>query len=298
MNNKLSVIIPSNKEIFLKKTIEELLTKSEEDIEVIAVLDGYYPPADEIIEDDRLIYLHMGAGGGMRRAINAGVSIAKGNYIMKIDGHCMVDQGFDKKLKADCEENWVVIPRRKRLDAELWTIQDVGKPDVDYEFISFPYWKPDEVGIHGTIWTERIVARMNDPKYDIDENPTFQGSCWFTTKKHFENVIGEMQEEGYGSFIGEPQEISMKTWLSGGKVMINKKTWYAHLHKGKKYGRGYFIDKKELVAGNAYSVDYWMNDRFPKAIHTMEWFVNEKFPDMPTWVPEWKEICIKNGLIK
>jgi hypothetical protein len=33
-----------------------------------------------------------------------------------------------------------------------------------------------------------------------------------------------------------------------------------------------------------------MNGREPGMIHTMEWFVNEKFPNMPTWEPNWKEI--------
>ncbi|MFK5165339.1 glycosyltransferase, partial [Propionibacterium freudenreichii] len=59
---------------------------------------------------------------GMRPAINAGVSISKGEYIMKCDEHVMFDQGFDVKLIADCEDNWVVIPRRKRLNAEDWTL--------------------------------------------------------------------------------------------------------------------------------------------------------------------------------
>jgi glycosyltransferase involved in cell wall biosynthesis len=305
MDSKLTIILPSRNETFLTKTIQDLLAKAKGDIEIIAVLDGYWPSPHEtkywkspaMIHDPRVAYLHKGAAEGMRAAINSAAEIAKGKYIMKLDAHCMVGEGFDEILKADCEENWVVIPRRKRLDAEKWDIQDVGKPDIDYEFLSYPYWKPEEVGIHGTIWTQRINERKDNPEYDIDENPTFQGSCWFMHKKFFKEVLEGMQEEGYGTFIGEPQEISMKTWLADGKLMVNKKTWYAHLHKGKTYGRGYTMNKRELIAGNAYSVDYWMNDKWPKAKHTMEWFVNEKFPDMPTWPKNWKEECIKLGLI-
>lgn len=306
MNDRVSIILPSRNEIFLIKTIQDILKNSVGDIEVIAVLQGYWPQSHQtdywstpnIIEDRRIIYLHQGEATGMRDAINKAASIASGKYLMKMDAHCMVGEGFDEVLKSNIEENWVVIPRRKRLDAERWDIQDVGKPDVDYEFLSYPYWKPEEVGIHGTIWTNRIVERLNNPQYDIDENPTFQGSCWFTHKKFFDDVIEGMQEEGYGTFIGEPQELSMKAWLSGGKVMINKKTWYAHLHKGKTYGRGYSMNKGELIRGNAYSVDYWMNDRWSKAKYNMEWFVNEKFPDMPTWPKDWKQKCIELGLIK
>ena len=297
MSKLLSIIIPSKNEIFLQKTVEDILQKARGDIEVIPILDGYWP-TPPLKDDKRVKILHLGQAGGMRNAINSGVAISNGEFIMKCDAHCMFDEGFDVKLQADIEDNWVVIPRRKRLDAENWSIQDVGKPDVDYEFLSFPYWKLDEVGIHGTVWTDRIRQRLNKPEYDIDDNPGFQGSCWFMHKKHFNECLEGMQEEGYGTFIGEPQEIGMKTWLSGGRLVVNKKTWYAHLHKGRKFGRGYFIDKRELKKGNAYSVEYWMNDRWPKAKRTMEWFVNEKFPDMPTWPKDWKEICIKQGLIK
>lgn len=293
-----SIVIPSRNEIFLTKTIKDILEKATGEVEVIAVLDGYWLPGEEIIDDPRVKYLHRGSSRGMRAAINAGAAVATGKFLMKCDGHCMFAPGFDEELSRSCEENWVMIPRRKRLDAEKWEVQDVGKPDVDYEFLSYPYWKPEEVGIHGTIWTQRIVDRLDKPEYDIDDNPAFQGSCWFMHKKFFDTVLEGMQEEGYGTFIGEPQEIGMKAWLSGGAVKINKKTWYAHLHKGKTYGRGYSIGKTELYDGNAYSVEYWMNDRWEKAKYTMEWFVNEKFPDMPTWIPNWKEECIKNGLIK
>ena len=281
-NTKVSIILPSRNEIFLQKTILDLLAKAKGDIEVIAICDGYYPPAEEIVNDKRVIYFHEGTAKGLRNGINMGASLSTGKYLMKLDAHCMVDEGFDEKLKEGCDDMTVIIPRRKRLDPFKWEIQDVGKLDVDYEFLSYPYWKPDEVGIHGTIWDQRIKERLNDPRYDIDEDMSFQGSCWFMTKNFFLNTLEGMQEEGYGTFIGEPQEISMKVWLSGGRLLRNKKTWYAHWHKGKEHGRGYFIDKRGLIKGNAYSVDYWMNNRWPKAIHDMAWLIEHFWP-VPTW---------------
>lgn len=284
----LSVLIPSRSERFLRQTVEDLLKHATSSIEVIVCLDGAWPVEPLPDTDPRLRIIHLGSPRGMRACINAAAGVARGEYLMKIDAHCKVAEGFDEILKADCADDWVVIPRRKRLDAENWDIQDVGKPDVDYEFLSYPLWKPDEVGIHGTIWTERIKERLRKPEYDLDDNPAFQGSCYFTTRKHWER-IGGLPEEGYFSFIGEPQQLGMKTWLSGGRVVINKAIWIAHLHKGKRYGRGYSISNSELKAGNAYSCSYWMNDSWPEAKYTMEWFVSEKFPDMPTWPNDWKE---------
>ncbi len=94
--------------------------------------------------------------------------------------------------------------------------------------------------------------------------------------------IGKLQEEGYGTFIGEPQEVGLKTWLGGGKQVRNKKTWYAHLHKGSQWGRGYHVSKSELERGNRYSVDYWMNNRWPNRTHDIEWLI-ERFWPVPTW---------------
>ena len=71
----------------------------------------------------------------MRQAIDAGAAIASGKYIMKLDGHCALDKGFDEKLKADCETDWVVIPRRYSLDAEKWQRQ---KAPIDYLYLSYP----------------------------------------------------------------------------------------------------------------------------------------------------------------
>ena len=74
----LSIIIPSYRDPLLEKTIKDLLEKSEGEIEIIAVCDGYWPDKNTIVEDKRIIYLHLGKNRGMRGAINAGIDIAKG----------------------------------------------------------------------------------------------------------------------------------------------------------------------------------------------------------------------------
>lgn len=296
MNNKVSIVIPSRNEIFLQKTIEELLLKARDDIEIIAVLDGYYPPKEEIVDDKRVIYLHKGQAEGMRPGINSAVAIASGKYIMKIDAHCMVAEGFDVTLKADCETNWVVIPRRKRLDAELWMVQDARKPDVDYEYLSFPDNPADfgGPGLNGRIWTDRILERMTDNKYDIDDNMSFQGSCWFMHKSHFYDME-LMDHENYGIFWNEAQEIGLKTWLSGGRVVTNKKTWYAHLHKGKKYGRGYSITNRTIEQGAMFGNKWLDNKAWDKQTRPFSWLIEHFWP-VPGWTEDWKEKLYEVGL--
>jgi len=289
--SKVSVIIPSRNEQFLPQTVNDILSKATGDFEVVVTLDGYWPDPP-LPDDPRLKIVHHGRPRGMRASINSAATVANGDYLMKTDGHCMFAEGFDEVLSADCDGDWIVIPSRYSLDAERWAIDDPRKARVDYHFLSFPYayegYRDYDPGLHGSVWKQRASERLNDPRFDIDDEMSFQGSCWFMPRKWFWGHIGGMSEEGYGTFIQEPQEIGLKTWLGGGQIKVNKKTWYAHLHKGKRYGRGYYMNKREVVKGGHYSNDYWMNNRWEERVHDIEWLI-ERFWPVPTWPEDWRE---------
>ena len=95
----------------------------------------------------------------------------------------------------------------------------------------------------------------------------------------------------------EPIWLGLKNWLIGGKLMVNKKTWYAHLHKGNRYGRFYKFPGGTVEASN-WSADHWLNDREPNMIHKFEWFIDEKFPNMPSWPDDWRQEIRNMGWIQ
>lgn len=290
-----SIIIPSRNEIFLAKTIESLLEKAKGEIEIIAILDGYWPNPPLNL-DKRLKILHRGDSKGLRAAVNSGVAMSKGDYILKTDAHCLFDEGFDVKLVADCEDNWIVIPRRKRLDAENWSIQDVGKPDIDYEYLSYPEDNTGDFGgksLHGRVWKEKNSDLSLRDKL-IDDKMSAQGSCYFMKKTYFYE-LELMDEEHYGMFYNEAQEFGLKSWLSGGRMIVNKKTWYAHLHKGKKYGRGYHLPNSALDAGALHTLK-WMNfkEAWDKQTKPLSWMI-EHFSPVPEWTPERIQALKDNG---
>ena len=292
----ISIIIPARNEQFLQNTIRELLTKAEGEIEIFAVLDGYWP--DPTLEaDDRLHIIHHGEAKGMRACINAGVALAKGEFIMKIDAHCMVSQGYDVALAADCEKNWVSVPRRKRLDAENWCVQESGKPDIDYMYLSFPDNPKDfgGAGLNGKLWEGKNRDEKLKEKL-IDDLMSSQGSCWFMRKEYFYE-LELMDEENYGTFWNEFQEIGLKCWLSGGRVIVNKNVWYAHLHKGKKYGRGYHLAESQLIKGAGFTKN-WMEFKkaWPKQTLPLNYLI-EKFWPVPTWPEDRKLWNLKEDTI-
>ncbi len=227
---------------------------------------------------------------GMRRAINDGISLAQGEFIMKIDEHCMVDQGYDFKLALSCHEQAVVIPRRKRLDPEKWELIEDGRPPIDYMFVSYPYQRPYDraCGLYGAEDKDRAKVRA---ELLIDETMTMQGSCWFIRKAYFKQLFPNgMDEAHYGMFNHEAQEISNTVWLSGGQVLVNKDTWYAHYHKGSK-GKGYGFSNAQYKRFTAdkekarrYAIDYWLTTKDFK--HDWAWLI-ENFQPVPTWPEDW-----------
>ena len=292
----LSIIIPSRSTEYLQKTIDDLLLKAKGEIEVIVVLDGVWPEIP-VKEDPRVRIIHHGTqfeNRGMRASINSGMALAKGDYVMKIDEHCIVDEGYDVKLAADCEDNWVVIPRRYRLDIDTWGILRDGRKPVDYNYLAYPYERPHDktCGLHGVEW-----RRRDRDSILIDDTVSCQGSCYFMKKKHWDTVIKYMDEENYGGFTHEAQEICNKTWWSGGRVVVNKNTWYAHMHKGKngkRYGFSnaqYRKHGEEHEKGRLFCIDYWLYTKdYPLTFDD----IYKKLGPWPGWGVDWKNDLIRD----
>lgn len=253
---KLSVIIPSYKDPLLQRTIDSLLANSKlgDQLEVIAVLDGYW----QLIKDDpRVRIVHIGKNSGMREAINSGVRIARGEYLMRTDEHCIFSLDYDKILTDDCKDNWIMTPRRYFLDTEKWEIMDI--PPVDYMKL-----KIVRIGQEGDK-VEKFsgVEWKRNRKKLIDETMAMQGSCWVMKHNWWDKVIGELQSEGYDTHYQDSHEMQFKTWKAGGKLMVNKKCWYAHKHR--KFPRTHGYGGEPARKGFAYALSVW-RDYFEKEI--------------------------------
>ena len=282
----LSVLIPARNERFLEQTVTDLLQKAAGEIEVIVNLDGYQP--ETVVEDPHVIYLYQPTAIGMRAGINACAAVAKGKHLMKSDAHCMYEPGYDLKLAAECDRDWIVIPRRYRLDAVTWDRRP-GRY-FDYHYLICP-WSQQEFTMQNTHWTGRDRARRD---VLLDDTMTMQGSCWFMHAEHFHKRIGGLETEHYWGWEQEPQELGCKTWLGGGRVVVNKNVWYAHLHKGNLWGRMYRMEWGPVMAGHRYSTIYWLRNSWSGQIHPFSWLV-EKFWPIPTWPENWQEMEIPDA---
>ena len=207
MRNMTSIIIPSRNEEFLAKTVDDIFAKATGEFEVVVILDE---KNQELEPRSNLRVIKKNGKPGLRSAMNQAINATKGKYVMKTDAHCMFGEGFDEILAADCNDNWVVIPRRYSLLPEEWKINYL-RPIIDYKYLVFPFVHEIHSVKTGGKWYQRAIDRT---ELLIDDNMAFQGSCWFTTKKHLSNIDGFSIETSSGDeFVLESEELSNKTWL-------------------------------------------------------------------------------------
>lgn len=247
----LSCIIPSYKDPSLHRTIDSILENAEGEVEVIVVLDGYWT---EIKDDPRVRVLHLGQNRGMRGAINAGVAIARGEYLMRTDEHCSFAKGFDLAITEHMEDNWIVTPARYELDIKRWERMDI--PPVNFSKLLIQRVSDTVSKFTAVPWKERD-EELKDVM--IAETMGMQGSCWFMKKSWWDTVIVELQTEGYGQLIQDSTEMIFKTWKAGGKMMLNKNTWHAHRHRsfGRKHNNGTQENPANCDDGYKYALDTW-----------------------------------------
>lgn len=275
-----SILIPARNEIYLQATIDDLLKNMESNIEIIVGLDDYWPNPP-IKDDPKVIIYHSAERIGMRPMINKLASISNGKYLMKTDAHCSFDKGYDQKLISICEQGYTVLGIRYELDVEKWERKE--RTNCDFRYLSNP--EVDERGgLRGLPWHE---YKERTKGQEIAETMSISGSGWLMERQQFEAWGG--LDENHGTFGQEGCEIACKTWLSGGRVLVNRRTWYAHWNRGK---APYALSTKQRDQSVNYSIDYWMNDRWPLQKYSFKWLL-EKFAPVPGWTDQsTKEIGI------
>lgn len=340
----LSVLIPARNEQFLQRTIDDVLEHRRGKTEVIVVLDGAWPEGPGIKDHPDVTLIHHAVSIGQRAAINEAARLSQAEYVMKLDAHCSMGEGFDVKLMADCEYNWTVVPRLFNLHVFDWKCSHCGNQTYqgpqpthcnacqrDAEFTMIMVWLPRD-GEHwacATCWhyfylpllakkkPERCPAcgasgkfqsdgrRLTDSmrfdstlhfQYfrDFNERPgqgapitdtmSLLGACWFLRRDRYWELGGS--DEQHGSWGQQGTEIACKTWLSGGRLVCNKNTWYSHLFRTSHgFSFPYPMNIAQQDAAREHSRRLWLGNAWPQAIHPLSWLV-ERFWPVPGWTDD------------
>ena len=303
---ELSVLIPGKNEEFMQQTIDDVLRNSGEQTEVIAILDGYISNPPIKSTDPRLTVIYNVESVGQRAAANQAAKIAKGKYVMKCDAHCAFDKGFDVKMLQAFKEvgdDVTMIPLMRNLHAFDWVCPDGHRR---YQSPSGPCTECGKPTVKDIVWIAKpspqsVSFRFDKTPHfqyagewgkmqtgDLTETMSIQGSCFMCTKeKYFE--LGLCGEEFY-SWGQQGIEVACKTWLSGGRVLCNRRTWYAHMFRtqGGDFGFPYKQDNHLVNENRRISRDMFVNDKWPLAKRKFQWILDHFNP------PDWgvtKGIC-------
>lgn len=297
----LSILIPARNEMFLAQTVKDILANIEGDTEVIIVCDGNWPDPP-ISDHPRVNIIYHSESIGQRAATNEAARASTAKFIMKADAHCAFDKGFDVKLMKEFEYEWTVIPRMYNLHAFDWQCGKCGhrryqgpypkeceKCDNTTDFERVIVWKPRrncradfmrfDNELHFKYWRE--FERRPESKGDFAETMSLLGACWMLYRDRYWDLDG--LDESHGSWGQMGTEISCKTWLSGGRLLVNKRTWFSHLFRTQP-GFGFPYPNPGVRAARRRSRDIWFNNAWPKQKYPLSWLLRKFYP-----IPEWND---------
>lgn len=300
----LAIIIPARNEEFLPHTVEDILKNKRGKTQIVVGLDGQWKGLPEPHED--LSFVKRFESIGQRAISNDCVKVANAKYVMKVDAHCAFDEGFDVKMIEAFKEsgdNVCMVPLMRNLWVYDWKCYKCGKREYQ-----------DKVNICpdcGTVMKKKMlwIAKTNpessayyfspEPKFGyfgalrsqhkqssekLVETMSLQGSCFMcTTEKYWELGICD---EGFGSWGSQGIEVACKFWLSGGRVLCNKDTWYAHCFRTKNvFGFPYKLSGKQVAYAKAKAKWLFFGKRWKKQQKPLSWLI-EKFWPIPEWSDE------------
>jgi glycosyltransferase involved in cell wall biosynthesis len=216
---KLSIIIPASHEQYLQNTIYDIIEHAEGDYEILVALDNW-EDAPQIITIGVIVKTKLGQRGAMNKL----VSIATGDFVMKVDAHCSFSQGFDIEMMKAMDDKTIMSPYMLKLDAENWTVLP-QHPTSMYVFDT------DLVMQH---WREGATQDL------IEETMCPSGAAFIVTRENYWKW--NLCDESLGSWGGQVTELGIKAYLNGGRCITNKNAFFGHLFREKKedfpYERG------------------------------------------------------------
>jgi len=318
--NDLSILIPARNEEFLSRTIQDVLEHIKGNTEIIVILDGYLPEVP-LKYDPRITIIYNPVAVGQRGAAKQAAKLAKGKYVMKIDAHVALDDGFDvKMLEAfkKLDDNVTMIPAMRNLHVFDWVCPEghrryqglsgacetCGKPTTK-DIVWIPKKSPTtftfrfDKTMHFVYWGELAKrsenikgALCNDGTYDTNlrETMSIQGSCFMLTKERY--LALDIDSDSFNSWGQQGVEVACKTWLGpgDGRVIANLNTWYAHMFrtKGGDFGFPYPNPQAKVNENRELSRELFQRDKWPLATRKFQWLLGKFNP--PDWTTDDKGI--------
>ena len=160
----LSILIPARNEMFVSRTVEDILKNIEGKTEIIVALDGARanPP---LPKDPRVRSIYFKKSIGQRAATNAAAKLSKAKYLMKCDAHCAFDKGFDIKMIREMQDDWTMVPTMRNLHAFDWVCKNGHRRYQGPSGVCEECGKKTKMDV---VWIAKKNPQSNAYRFDTD----------------------------------------------------------------------------------------------------------------------------------
>jgi hypothetical protein len=220
---------------------------------------------------------------------------------MKLDAHCAMKPGFDVELMKTAQElgqNVVQIPLQYNLHVFDWVC---ACGHVQYQGPTPEICEKCQKNVPTRVIRWKIRENKRTSGWYFDKNLHFQywgvwgdrhakeeihdvmsclGACWFVDREWYWSIDG--LDEAHGSWGQMGTELACKAWLSGGRMVVNKRTWFAHMFRtqGGDFSFPYPLSGREVSRARKHSRKLWFDGTWPKAKYPLGWLL-QKFAPFP-----------------
>lgn len=285
--------------MWLARTIEDILSNIEMDTEIIVLLDGVWCA---IPQHERVTIVFVPEAVGQRAGTNLACKLSEAKYVMKVDAHCAFDKGFDRKMIEAFDktgDHTVMVPTMRNLHVFDWVCEDGHRR---YQSPSGPCKECGKETTRDVVWNPKKRPESNSFCFDsephfqyfneyphrhgeLTESMSIQGSLFMCTREKYWEF--NLSDEAFGSWGSQGIEVACKFWLSGGKVIINQNTWYAHMFRtqGGDFSFPYPQQESKVQSAKKKAKELFFENKWDKQTRPISWLV-EKFWPVKGWTDE------------
>lgn len=248
--------------------------------EIIVGLDGW--TIDYEMRDHPLVRYFISEDSiGQRAMTNKLAEMSDAKYVMKLDAHCSMSDGFDVRMMNDMADFVTLVPALANLHAYDWVCKDCGIKYYQREKPTCEVCKRDKM-IMERVWDIKPKPMFSEFFFDPDlvfqfgsaekaeilsETMAIQGSGFMIERERYWDL--NICDEAFGSWGQQGVEVALKSWLSGGMVIATRKAFMGHLFRTNEQFP-YERDMKQVEHAYSFSKDLFLGNKWPRQVISIQ----------------------------
>lgn len=146
--------------------------------------------------------------------------------------------------------------------------------------LTFGYW--GEYAADEAYCKRHNIPFRPETQAEIHDTMCLLGACWAMRRERYWEL--EACDERFGSWGNQGVEVACKSWLSGGRLVVNQRTWFAHFFRvgGIPFPYPSGGHKERAVAR---SKELWLENKWEKQVRPLSWLI-EHFAPTKDWKPD------------